>query len=167
MQKVIKRTLLAEKQAARKLAKRKEANTRIWAKGNREQVNYARKQFTNSIKAERHNRREDYELGPLAPRRDVGDAKETYGTVTGQQMRAEPIDYRKIEEVLKSVGYCKKWKIINLVVEDRVVLLEGRDKGMIGMIQEIDIARGTCSVEGLNMVWLSFGSRGIWLTWVV
>jgi len=152
MQKVIRRTLLAEKQAARRLARKKEKNTFQWARSTREQVLFAREQETKDIKNARHNRREDYELGPLAPRRDVGDAKETYGTLQGNRVRGQPIDHRRIEEVLKSVGYDSKWKIVNFVVGDRVVMLEGPDKGKIGLISNIDVPKGECSVEGLNMV---------------
>jgi len=152
MQKVIRRTILAEKLAARRLSKRKDKNQRDWDKSNREQVQYARKLETQDIKIARHNRREDRELGPLAPKRDVGDARDTYGTISGQRIRSQPIDYRKIGKVLESVGYSKKYKVITLVVGDRVVLLEGRDKGKIGVINNVDIEKGECAVEGLNMV---------------
>lgn len=152
MQKVIRRTLLAEKQAARRLAKRKDKNIREWAKTSREQVLHARRQETSSIKNARLNRREDYELGPLAPKRDVGDVKDTYGTTDGSRMRSQPIDPRKIEQVLKDVGYEKKWRTVHFVVGDRVVMLEGKDKGRIGYISAIDIPKGEATIEGMNMV---------------
>lgn len=148
MQKVIRRTLFAEKQAARRLAKRKDKSTREWAKTAREQTNYVRKQDTAQIKTARLARQEDWELGPLAPKRDVGNSKDTYGTVTSQRTRPQPLDYRKRDEILKSVG----GRYLNIVKGDRVVLLEGRDKGKIGKITATDPRRGTCTIEGLNMV---------------
>lgn len=149
MQKVIRRTVFAERQAARRLAKRKEIATREWAKSNRELLNYTRKDETSQIKAAKLARTEDWELGPLAPRRDVGNSKETYGTIDSNRTRGAELHYREREEVLKSVG----GRYLNIVQGDRVVLLEGRDKGKIGKIISTDPARGTCKVEGLNMVW--------------
>lgn len=148
MQKVIQRTILAEKQAARRLAKRKDKIARDWRKSNREQRLYTRSDEVAQIRNAQRARREDYELGPLAPRRDVGSAKETYGTINGQRIRGQPMERVKIEEALKNVG----GKYLNIVVGDRVVLLEGRDKGKIGKITATNLSAAECTVEGLNMV---------------
>jgi large subunit ribosomal protein L24 len=139
---------MAERQAARRLAKRKDKAQREWAKSNREQVNFARRDEITQIKNAKLVRREDYELGPLAPRRDVGDSKETYGTIIGQRIRGQPLDHRKIEKVMEPFG----GKYLNIVPEDRVVLIEGRDKGKIGKVSKIDARNGELTVEGLNMV---------------
>jgi large subunit ribosomal protein L24 len=156
MQKVIQRTVSAEKQAARRLAKRKDKIARDWAKSNREQVNFARSDEIAQIKNARLARKEDYELGPLAPRRDVGAAKETYGTILGQRIRGQPVQRARLEEVLKPVG----GKYLNIVAGDRVVLLEGRDKGKIGKITETSAKTGECTVEGMNMVYI-FSSSSV------
>jgi large subunit ribosomal protein L24 len=148
MQKVIRRTALAEKQAARRLAKKKDKATRDWAKSNRNQANYSRKEETSQIKQARAARREDWELGPLAPRRDVGDLKDTYGTISSHRVRGTLLHHKDVEEKLKSVG----GKYMNIVAGDRVVLLEGRDKGKIGKIAATDAKRAECTVSGLNMV---------------
>lgn len=148
MQKVLRRTVLAEKQAARRLSKRKDKSMREWAKSTREQASYNRKDEINQIKAARLARREDWELGPLAPKRDVGDAKDTYGTIDSARTRPSPLDYRKREEALKQVG----GRYLNIVKGDRVVLIEGRDKGKIGKVTDTDPGKGTCTVEGLNLV---------------
>lgn len=148
MQKVIRRTVLAEKQAARRLIRRKDKNAREWAKSQREQVLFTRRDEVKQIKEARLARREDWELGPLAPKRDVGDKKDTYGTVNSQRTRGQPLKYSEREEKLKSVG----GRYLNIVKGDRVVLLVGRDKGKIGEIMETDPQRGECKVRGLNMV---------------
>jgi large subunit ribosomal protein L24 len=148
MQKVIRRTILAEKQAARRLEKKRDTNDREWRKSNREQNTSNRKDVTKEIKKRRAERREDWELGPLAPRRDVGDQKDTFGTVSGQRTRGPIIEYGKRKEVLESVG----GRYPTLVKGDRVVLLEGRDKGKIGTVMSTDRSRAECKVEGLNMV---------------
>jgi large subunit ribosomal protein L24 len=148
MQKVIRRTILAERQAARRQAKRKDKLSREWAKTNREQNNYNRKDVTSQLKQARLDRREDWELGPLAPRRDVGDKKESYGTVSTQRLRGPILEHKDADDALKPFG----GRYLNIVKDDRVVLLEGRDKGKIGKITNVDTKRVECTVEGLNMV---------------
>ncbi|RDW60805.1 hypothetical protein BP6252_12188 [Coleophoma cylindrospora] len=148
MQKVIRRTALAEKQAVRRLARRKDKNTRDWAKTKREQERFAHADESEKILEARKARREDWELGPLAPRRDVGDKKDTYGTINAQRTRGQPLKYEERAEALKTVG----GRYLNIVKGDRVVLLEGRDKGKISEVVNTDPARGECTVKGLNMV---------------
>lgn len=148
MQKVIRRTILAERQAARRLAKRKDKLHREWAKTNREQNNYNRKDEISLLKQVRKDRREDWELGPLAPKRDVGDKKDTYGTVSSQRLRGPILEKKDAEEAMKPFG----GRYLNIVKGDRVVLLEGRDKGKIGKIITVNPKSVECTVEGLNMV---------------
>lgn len=148
MQKVIQRTVFAEKQAARRLAKKKEKAVRLWVNHNREQTLGIRKMAAQQLKDARQARIEDRDLGPLAPRRDVGDMKDAYGTINQSQLQLPEIHDSKRAEVLKSVG----GRYLNIAKGDRVVLLDGRDKGKIGKITEIEAKRGMCKVEGLNMV---------------
>jgi large subunit ribosomal protein L24 len=150
MQKVIRRTVLAEKQAARRLERRKDKDNRTWRKTNREQNLYSRKESTTALKAARFNRREDWELGPLAPRRDVGDMKDRYGTVSTQALRGPILENDARKKARELIG----GKYMNIVKGDRVVLLEGRDKGKIGKITQVDTDRCEFTVEGLNMVTL-------------
>ncbi|RQM04552.1 hypothetical protein DH86_00004416, partial [Scytalidium sp. 3C] len=148
MQKVIRRTILAEKQAARRLARKKESEHRDWLKSRLEQQFYADRETSKLVKQARLNRREDLELGPLAPKRDVGDAKETYGTINSQLMRGLELTREEMDEVLKPVG----GRYVHIVPNDRVVLLEGRDKGKIGKVLSTDPKRNECTVEGCNIV---------------
>jgi len=148
MQKVIRRTILAEKQAVRRKEKRAAKLAFDWARTERDQKVYSRRLDIEQIKAARLARREDWELGPLAPRRDVGDARDTYGTVNAQRTRGQLLNEKERKEVLKHIG----GRYLNIVAGDRVVLLEGRDKGKIGKITATDAKRGECTVEGLNMV---------------
>lgn len=152
MQKIFRRTLLAERQAERRLAKRKEKNVKTWLKNNNEQTAYMKKQESLLKKTARVWRREDYELGSLAPKRDVGALKASYGTFD-PQISQGPILYRPdMEDKLAPWG----GKYLNLRERDRVVLLEGHDKGKVGKISKIDRSRAEVTVEGLNMVCLCF-----------
>ena len=147
MQKVLRRTALAEAQAVRRDARRKERAVREKAKTNREQAQYSRREATKDIKAARQARREDWELGPLAPRRDVGDNKSTYGTISTMRLRGSPLTLEARLKLNPEGG-----RYATIVVGDRVVLLEGRDKGKIGKIMKLDAKRQEVTVEGLNMV---------------
>jgi large subunit ribosomal protein L24 len=148
MQKVIKRTVLAERQAARRLKRRREKNSRNDAKTNREQNNLGRAIEVSQLKQARLNRREDYELGPLAPRRDVGDWTDKWGTIDPHRSRGQELSDREKKKIWEPWG----GKFPNIVVGDRVVLLEGRDKGKIGTIEVIDKDRAEVKVKGLNLV---------------
>ena len=148
MQKVVRRTLLAEKQFARRQAAQKLTERRDQEKGARSQAAYSRKEETSQIIEARKTRREDLDLGPLAPRRDVGDLKDRYGTIGTHRMQGKELSKEELEKRLKNVGGMH----LNIVEGDRVVLLEGRDRGKIGVIKAVDKKRGECTVEGMNMV---------------
>ena len=148
MEKVIRRTVLAEKQAVRRLARRKDKLKREWTKSNRLQTSYNRRDEITVLKQSRLERREDYELGPLAPRRDVGNRKDTFGTIGTQRMRGPLLEDKDLQDALKPVG----GRYLNIVKGDRVVLLEGRDKGKIAKITAVDAKRAECTIEGLNLV---------------
>ncbi|KAK0107093.1 hypothetical protein ONS95_003800 [Cadophora gregata] len=148
MQKVFRRTILAEKQVARRATKRTQKKLRDKWSNQRDQNNYHRKDEIKTIKDARLARREDYELGPLAPRRDVGTNKDTYGTVSLTRMHGRPLHGKERSDILDFWG----GKFLNIQVGDRVVILEGRDKGKIGKIKDINTKSADCTIEGLNMM---------------
>ena len=141
MQAVIRRTALAERQAARRTAakagKRRSDDRKI-RRGEQTTLN---SDIRTDLRAARVNRREDWLLGPLAPRRDVGDAKANYGTISS----------RRLQGVDKSDGSWKDWCI---VAGDRVVVVEDghRDRGKIGTVREVREKAEQCVVVGLNLV---------------
>lgn len=95
----------------------------------------------NDTRAARLTRREDWLLGPLAPKRDVGTTKDTYGA----------LDARRLRGVEKPKNQGKDWGIVE---GDRVVIvLDGhRERGKIGKVREVRKDAEECFVTGLNRV---------------
>ena len=80
-------------------------------------------------------------MGPLAPKRDVGDYKHLYGTINARRLRNPE----------KAEGEWRDWCI---VPGDRVVVVEEghRDRGKIGTVREVRHRAEECTVEKLNQV---------------
>lgn len=80
-------------------------------------------------------------LGPLAPRRDVGESAATYGAIKPQRLRG----------VLKAKKDIKKWGI---VPGDRVVVIQrGHNEiGKIGTVGEVREGAEECTITDINMV---------------
>ena len=139
---------MAEKQAARRKHKRGEANARARRWNLIQQNKHENREKLAMIRQERIARREDWEMGPLAPKRDVGPNKDRYGTVPATQLHGLQLRVHEKHEMLRQL----KERYQTIVVGDRVVLLEGRDKGKIGKVSSKDMARGEIKVKDLNMV---------------
>lgn len=138
---------MAENQAARRLARKKEQEAKLDRRQELQRVMLKNRSLVRDIKEARKVRREDYELGPLAPRRDVGAKADTYGTLEPARLQGKNLSKKERLEMNPNSGW-----YVNIVKEDRVVLLEGQDKGKIGKITTVDRRRQECTVEGLNMV---------------
>ncbi|KAL8960985.1 MAG: hypothetical protein Q9193_002393 [Seirophora villosa] len=141
MQKLLKRTAQVEKQAARRNRTRSKINAsdqRRLLIDQQKMINQTRKELRHSA---RQALREDWQLGPLAPRRDVGDNAKTYGTV----------HFRTLQAIDNPLGKWKKWGIR---VGDRVCVTgqKERDKGRIGVVSEVMEKAESCKVRGINRV---------------
>ncbi|MCJ1319961.1 hypothetical protein MMC15_005297 [Xylographa vitiligo] len=139
MQKLLRRTALVKKQAARKAVARQgksDSDDRKLRLNEQKIINIS---VRHDNRAARLARREDWLLGPLAPKRDVGSAKETYGT----------LDARRLRGVDKAKDQIKDWGIVE---GDRVVVVQDghREKGKIGKVREVRKEAEECFVAGLN-----------------
>ncbi|KAL8711570.1 MAG: hypothetical protein Q9220_003980 [cf. Caloplaca sp. 1 TL-2023] len=123
MQKLLKRTAQVHRQVARRKRAVRSKNDSDTRKLLRQQQGFYAQNRRDVLVSARNAYKEDWLLGPLAPRRDVGDKAETHGTV--------PL--RMVERVEKMDGKWKKWGIVE---GDRVCIVgKGeRDKGKIGVI---------------------------------
>jgi len=139
MQKVIQRSQLAKRNADRRMQKLVEHHEKGQGWSRRNEAQRIRKFNHSLIKEAREARKEDWARGALAPRRDVGDMAEKYGSVGLFNMNiAERQEKNK-----------PKWK--SICEGDRVVVMKGRDKGKIGLVQNYDHDRGAVKLEGINM----------------
>ncbi|KAI9696960.1 MAG: hypothetical protein M1836_004921 [Candelina mexicana] len=140
MHKIRQRTVNAIAQHKRKLEKVRAQNAQIQRSIDARQYAPVGLQIQQELKKARQARREDWELGSLAPRRDVGADTETYGALDSRRLRGP----EKSEK--------ERIKFWNIVVGDRVVIIKGQDKGKIGRIAEVNKKSEEVIVEGLNMV---------------
>lgn len=149
MQKVIRRTQLAVAHANRRRLRIKEIITKersVLDRFHKAQTLTAQQE---TLQRSRRERKEDWDLGPLAPRRDVGNFKDTYGTLPGNQTEGLELSREEKVKCLVAWGGSKA----NVRIGDRVVALAGRDKGKIGKIISIDSKKLEAKVEDLNKVY--------------
>lgn len=148
MQKLLRRTAQAKAQASRR-TKNQVTKSRT---ENRKLRHYQYIEFNRAVlqdvKNAQFSRREDHLLGPLAPRRDVGSKRDTYGTVDERRLRGPGMKGIGVEKG----GRPEEWTGIK--EGDRVVVVgkEVRDWGKVGLVREVRANQGDCAVEGLNMV---------------
>ncbi|KAG5920532.1 hypothetical protein E4U61_007801 [Claviceps capensis] len=153
MQKLLKRAHQVERLATRRLQVKREGEEigkRIQTRRSlREAVDQARQDVLNARKA----RKEDWELGPIAPKRDLGF--NSYGIVSSP-MRLdwdnEGMARVRPELLEKRCAWAGRPGRLNLAPGDRVVLLDGPDRGKIDRITEIKEGTGTVLLEKRHRV---------------
>lgn len=148
MQKILRRVATAE----RVVAKRKAATDRMhWKKDlklqKREQLSQGAS-VEQDIDAAKQAIKDDWNLGPMSPNIYYGEAAAAYGAISETRYRQAT----KLREKHKEArcAWLGGSKNLNLALGDRVVLLEGPDKGKIGKVTDIQLDDGCVLVEGLN-----------------
>jgi hypothetical protein len=122
MQKVLRINILARNKAARKTRRQGLKDLKQeWYDHDQREILHRRAEL-DQVRAERIARREDWMLGPLAPKRDVGLKQGVYGTIDHVQLKGPelPAAVRKgpkssggdIEgrEGLEGKGEGEKWE---------------------------------------------------------
>jgi large subunit ribosomal protein L24 len=167
-EKLLRRAQLARRKAQRRLDRDKDAKVKDEEHEARRAILYKRKFFIDQLLAARKARREDWELGPLAPRRDVGDQALQYGTADGNQlqtfthpsklhldwkMRHLPPGKRMEKLGWKSVGNRKWEKLGNLIYEnDRVAVMRGPQAGKTAVVSQALEEEEMLRLKGVNLV---------------
>jgi len=139
MQKIIQRTQRAERVGARKLAKTKDHKDKAESWERFQQLKRSAQNSNQNIRDARRNRQVDWEAGPLAPRRDVGDNKATYGAMSMYDFQMPELDKSKRP----------KW--IGISEGDRVVVTRGREMGKIGVVDDVNQERASVRIKGVNV----------------
>lgn len=142
MQRVIQRTTSARKQALRRSIKAQERQELL----DRIQIKRARKDFGAALSSQfqeaRKNRWEDWEKGPLAPMRDSGLDRTTYGGLQGSVLHPPRLPkHEQRRHVLFAEG-------------DRVCVIRGQDQGSINVITQVNRDSETVLIKDVNMVCL-------------
>lgn len=140
MQRVLERSRRAVAAVAPKQKKEIAGRKKAESKQRSEERRRLTRGISQDIKDARKNRRTDWDAGPLAPRRDVGDKAETYGAIS----------FFNLHLPERNPGDQLKWSMF--VPGDRVVITKGRDRGKIGKVGEVDKKKGSVQVKDLNMV---------------
>lgn len=139
MQRVIQRSALAKRNADRRMQRMVEHHEKGKGWSRRQEAQRISRYNNALIKDARLARQEDWARGALAPRRDVGEKARTYGSVDIFHMnlpeRQEPNK--------------PKWN--HIVEGDRVVVIKGREKGKIGLVEMMDSDRGSVTLKDVNM----------------
>ncbi|KAJ6782585.1 hypothetical protein PWT90_05701 [Aphanocladium album] len=106
------------------------------------------REIIDNIKAAKTAAKEDWELGPLAPKRDLGF--NDYG-VLQEPVRQDWSNHGQVNFQQKLAEKRSAWaggiKMLNLAPGDRVVILEGPDKGKIDTIGTIQLETGSLTLE--------------------
>ena len=140
MQKVLRRAQNAQRLKAKQSKEYQKSEERARLKLYNQNVRRIQRNVANTIQDARKNRHIDWEAGSLAPRRDVGDRVETYGTTS-------LFDFHTPHKLPKDR---LKWCPID--TGDRVVVTKGRQMGKIGTVSEVQIEKGMVVVPGINPI---------------
>lgn len=157
VQKLAKRAAQAQRQATRRAdkfqleaQKAKQANARRYLKE-------AVTEVKQNLRDARLTRNEAWDLGPLAPKRDLGF--NGYGEISsGRRDWTHGGQWTTNSELAqRRCAWAGGVKQFCLAPGDRVVLLEGQDKGRIDRIKEVDPEHGFVLLQKLNRVsWTDF-----------
>jgi hypothetical protein len=139
MDKLMGRVRMAERQVARR-AKRMDAKIRGGERHQqRSQLIEAQRRAGRQLAIAIRHRHEDWELGPIAPRRDVSRVDESnnyWGTISPDQAQLDnPLMTEEQREARSAWAGGSKY--LCLAVGDRVVVLDGPYKGRISAIAQI------------------------------
>lgn len=148
MQKLIKRAAQAQRQVARRATKDLELQHRHQRGRSRMAMREAVAELRQNIKDARRARNEDWHMGPLAPKRDLGF--NDYGTIS-EPTRLDWSNHGLHQPRPKVLDQRCAWaggaKQLCLTPQDRVVILGGPDKGKIDRIQSVQAETGTVTLE--------------------
>ncbi|KAI8715774.1 hypothetical protein NCS52_01085700 [Fusarium sp. LHS14.1] len=148
MQKLAKRVAQAQRQAGRRAQKAAKTEQTNYKLRNQQAFREAVSEVRQNLKDARRARKEDWELGPLAPKRDLGYNQ--YGMFS-ESVRTDWSNYGfytpRPEILEKRCAWAGGLRQFGLAVSDRVVIMDGPDKGKIDRIRAINLQSGSVTLE--------------------
>lgn len=169
MDKIMRRVRMAERRVLRR-AQKQEASGKAaerWQHRNRvvTSTRQAGRQLAIAIK----HRHEDWESGPIAPRRDVSRIDESgnyWGSITAEQANGDTPLITEEQLELRS-AWAGGPKTLCLAVNDRVVILDGPYKGKISKVKSINKKNMTAQLDEDILVGglLASSPRCQWHVW--
>ncbi|KAI2642089.1 hypothetical protein GGS21DRAFT_486946 [Xylaria nigripes] len=149
MQKILRRVATAERvvtkrQKIRDLKYRRREKKES-SQHHQGQVSRALSELTEAKKAIR----DDWAMGPLSPRKDIGEWEGALGSI-GEARYTGPSSDLPLAVRNARCEWAGGAYYLNLAVGDRVVLLDGPDKGRIGNITDLDLGKAEVTVKDLN-----------------
>lgn len=153
MQKLVKRAAQAQRQAMRQGRRQAEQINIDQKNRNRHVARAAVAEVRQNLLDARRARKEDWEMGPLAPKRDLGF--NNYGALQ-ENMRTDwsnqGMNGPRPELVEKRCAWAGGSRQLNLAPRDRVVIMDGPDKGKIDYIKAVQPETGSVTLENHHRV---------------
>lgn len=146
MDKILRRVRMAERQAVRRNKRIKDRNYGLDKRIRLREVGGLRREAGMDLNRAIKARHEDYDLGPIAPRRDVSKLNE-FGHHWGSISTERALLNVKLTEHQRAARAAWAGGVDYLCIrpDDRVVVLEGPYKGQIATIKSIN--RNTMAVD--------------------
>ncbi|KAI8159420.1 54S ribosomal protein L40 [Colletotrichum sp. SAR 10_65] len=144
MQKLIKRTRQAEKVFAKKMKKRQGYEITDQRQQRFREQRQQLDELNDDIRTSRLIRQEKWSMGTMAPRRDL--LPEWGASEVNRNSRQTSLKFSEIENRCSWAGGVNQ---LCLKPKDRVVLLDGPEKGKIDRIESIDKSTGTVMLENI------------------
>ncbi|KAI1325873.1 hypothetical protein F5Y16DRAFT_376635 [Xylariaceae sp. FL0255] len=164
MQKILRRVATAERVVAKRTKIKREREDRARKHMDRRGPIQMHNTAKTELKYLRDSYRNRWNKGALAHRLDIHTMEGTHGAIG--ESRYPNLAEISEKRLLARCEWAGGPKRLCLAVSDRVVLLDGPDKGRIGKIAHIDLATASVTVGGLNKanIKLSPESRDAYLS---
>ncbi|KAI8956012.1 KOW domain-containing protein [Xylaria longipes] len=148
MQKIARRVATAERVAVKRQKAKSKTIYKYNKKEEKQQVVHARAAARKDLERAKQAIRDDWARGPLSPRLDVDEFHNAHGSIS--QSRFSPSTTLSFFERNARCQWAGGAAYLNLAVGDRVVLLEGPDKGRVGKIADINLDKAEVTVSEMN-----------------
>ncbi|KAI0453177.1 hypothetical protein F5B21DRAFT_480405 [Xylaria acuta] len=147
MQKIARRVATAERVAAKR-QKTKNIRFHKHEKKTESKQSVAQiREAANEVKGAKQAIRDDWAMGAQSPRKDIGEFHDALGSITQHRFSSRGLTLAKRNARCQWAGGAH---YLSLAAGDRVVLLDGPDKGRIGEVAEINHEGAEVTVKELN-----------------